>query len=290
MKEITFEDLARLPMIRDYETMFRKATGVTLKLVAPAPLPDSPRQEENPFCTMICGCADCVQTHATIQRNAARKMAQDQAYCFAGMTIVAVPVVIGGRHAATFLTGQIFRREPTERDFALVVKMLASGRSPQWEKQARRAYFEIPVFTAERFQAVLNLVNVFAKYVADYASQSAIARATEEPVSVRSAKEFMEAHVEQTVRLQEVAQHVHVSPFHLCKLFKKATGMTLTEYITRVRLEKAKKLLADPSMRVTEVVYAAGFGSIPQFNSVFKRYVGMAPTEYRVSLKSEPLG
>ena len=60
--------------------------------------------------------------------------------------------------------------------------------------------------------------------------------------------------------------------------------MTLTEYVARVRVDKAKALLVNSSARVTEVVYAAGFGSIPRFNSVFKRCVGMPPTEYRETL------
>jgi AraC-like DNA-binding protein len=82
-------------------------------------------------------------------------------------------------------------------------------------------------------------------------------------------------------------EHVHVSRFYFCKLFKKATGMTLTEYVSRVRIERAKTLLVDPTMRISEVVFAAGFGSIPRFNSVFKRYVGMPPTEYREALRSQ---
>ena len=61
--------------------------------------------------------------------------------------------------------------------------------------------------------------------------------------------------------------------------------MTLTEHVTRMRLEKAKAMLVDPAIRISEAAYAAGFGSIPQFNSVFKRYVGVAPTEYRESLR-----
>jgi AraC-like DNA-binding protein len=77
-----------------------------------------------------------------------------------------------------------------------------------------------------------------------------------------------------------------VSRFYFCKLFKKATGMTLTQYVGRVRVERAKTLLVDPSLRVSEVVYAAGFGSIPNFNSVFKRHVGMAPSKYRQTLRS----
>lgn len=63
--------------------------------------------------------------------------------------------------------------------------------------------------------------------------------------------------------------------------------MTFTEYVSKRRVEKAKELLANPFARVSVVALAAGFGSIPQFNSVFKRYVGMSPTKYRASLQLE---
>src|SRR5205814_10047535 len=132
---------------------------------------------------------------------------------------------------------------------------------------------------------VLQLLEVFAQYLADFASRQAIACAEADPEAVTSAKQFVQAHVEEPITLSEVVQHVHVSRFYFCKLFKKATGMTLTDYVSRVRVEKAKSLLVDPSLRISEVVYAAGFGSIPRFNSVFKRYAGMPPTEYRATLR-----
>ena len=83
---------------------------------------------------------------------------------------------------------------------------------------------------------------------------------------------------------------MRVSRFYFCKLFKRATGMTLTEYVTRVHLEKAKTLLVDPSLRITEIVFASGFGSVPRFNSAFKRYMGMPPTEYRETLRAQLAG
>ena len=140
--------------------------------------------------------------------------------------------------------------------------------------------------TADRFEAIIHLLNVFAQYLADYASRHAIASAPDEPHAIANAKEFVQSHVEETITLALVVEHVHMSRFYFCKLFKKVTGMTLTEYVSRVRVEKAKRLLTNPSLRVSEVVYASGFGSIPRFNSVFKRYVGMPPTEYRATLRS----
>jgi len=184
------------------------------------------------------------------------------------------------------MSGQVFRREPTERDFKMVVKMVESGLNGDWEKKARKAYFETPILTAERFEAIIQLLNVFAGYLADYAGRHAIACSDHEPAPVASAKQFVQSHVEEPITLAQVVRHVNVSRFYFCKLFKRATGMTLTEYVSRVRVEKAKTLLVDPSLRISEVVYAAGFGSIPRFNSVFKRYVGMPPTEYRATLRS----
>jgi len=291
VKPVEFESLARLPVIQFYEAAFRKATGVLLKVVAPG----EPNQRlflgesENPFCLLAAGtpagCESCLQTQVRVQRVAGKKLTAQQINCFAGLTDVAVPVVIAGRHIATLMSGQVFRREPTERDFKMVAGMLGQGEA--WEKKARKAYFETQVVDAERFEAIIQLLGVFAQYLSDYASRQVLASVKEEPAAVASAKDFVQAHVEEPITLAQVVEHVNVSRFHFCKVFKKATGMTLTEYVARVRVEKAKTLLVDPSLRISEVVFLAGFGSIPQFNSVFKRVAGMPPTEYREALRSQ---
>lgn len=280
-------------MVQHYEVAFRKATGVSLNVVPP----DEPKRRrslgpsENPFCALVgrtpAGCAACLEAQARAQRGAARKLVAEQIHCFAGLTVLALPVVFGGCHVATLLSGQVFRREPTERDFAIVIRMLGQEPGSDWVKKARKAYFETPVITAERLQAIIQLLNVFAQYLADYASRQAIACSGTEPSAVASAKQFVQSHAEETISLSQVVQHVHVNRFYFCKLFKKATGMTLSEYVARVRVEKAKTMLVDPSLRISEVVFAAGFGSIPRFNAVFKRYVGMPPTEYRATLRTQ---
>ena len=293
VKSLEFADLARLPVIGVYEEAFRKATGVSLKVVPPAE--PAARlaygKHENPLCTLLTGtqigCLGCLEVQRRAQRaigNGAKALQFD---CLAGMTDVAVPVFAAGRHVATLMCGQVFRREPTERDYKMVVKMAGARQSVDWEKRMRKAYFETPVVTVERFEAITQLLKVFAQYLADYASRQALASSAEEPAAVAGAKQFVQTHVVEPFTLTEVVRHVNVSQFYFCKLFKKATGMTLTEYVSRVRVEKAKTLLVDRSMRISDIVYAAGFGSIPQFNNVFKRVVGMPPTEYRETLRSQ---
>ncbi len=292
MRPVAFEALARLPVIPFYEEAFRKATGVALKIVPPGDCRAGLdfRNHGNPFCALTaCSPASanaCLDTEAQLQRSVSRKQVQQQVYCYAGLTVVAVPILVAGHHVATLMSGQIFRREPTERDFELVLKMLGPGLDGDWMKQARKTYFETPVLTADRFQATLQLLKVFAEYVTEFASRQALACMEPEPEAVTSAKQFVQAHMEEEITLDQVVDHVHVSRFYFCKLFKKTTGMTLTEYVARVRVEKAKSLLVDPALRISEVVFAAGFGSVPRFNTVFRQHVGMAPSEYRESLKS----
>jgi len=293
VRPLAFNDLIRLPVIAFYEAAFSKATGVPLKVVAP----DKPDRrlciglQENAFCALVTstptGCSACLEAQTRLQRTVARSLNPQQISCFAGLTDVAVPVLVDKRHVATLMSGQVFRREPTERDFRLITAMMTDRPAGDWEKRARAAYFATPVVTADRFQAIIQLLNVFAQYLADFAGRQIIANNVGvEPAGVTRAKQFVQDHVDESINLEQVVRQVGVSRFYFCKLFKKATGMTLTEYVTRVRIEKAKTLLVDPSMRVSEIVFAAGFGSIPRFNSVFKQHVGMPPTEYRLTLRA----
>jgi AraC-like DNA-binding protein/ligand-binding sensor protein len=292
MKSLAFGDVARLAVFREYEAAFRKATGVPLKLVS---ADESRRCQgfgrfENPFCilatTAAASCDGCLAPRARGQNGAGGALLPQQFTCVTGLTTVAVPVVVGRRHVATLRSGQVFRRPPTESDFKRVVRMANGSLAGGGVKRLRKAYFETPVVTEDRFGAIIHLLKVFVQYLGDYASRRALAASTDEPNAVARAKEYVQSQVGEPITLGQVAQQVHLNRYYFCKLFRKATGLTLTEYVSQVRLEKAKTLLGDPSLRVSEIAYAAGFGSIPRFNCVFKQQVGMAPTEFRAALRS----
>lgn len=296
MKPVEFDDLVRMPFLRRYEEAFQKAIGVVLKLVPP----DEPMRcvncshGSNEFCALVCDVASgseaCRESQKLVVGNAAKSLVAQQANCFAGLMEVAVPVVIHGRHVATLMIGQVFCHEPAPRDFETAAKLLGKGRDIGWKKKARMAYFKTPVVPEEKFHAIVELLSMFAVHIADDASRHAIASMDKEPRAVKSAKKFVQTHSEEPITLKQVLKHAHASRFHFCKLFKKSTGITLTEYVARVRVEKAKALLAHHSLRITEIVFAAGFGSVPQFNSVFKRCVGMPPSAYRAWLRVQPAG
>ena len=74
---------------------------------------------------------------------------------------------------------------------------------------------------------------------------------------------------------------MHVSIFYFCRVFRKAVGLTFTDYLGRVRVEEAKMLLLNPHLRVSEIAYAVGFQSLTHFNRVFRQLTGESPTRFR---------
>ena len=165
---------------------------------------------------------------------------REQVNCFAGLTDVAVPVVIRGRHVATLMSGQVFRREPTQRDFAMIPKILGKGRDMEWEAKLRKAYFDTPVVAAERFEAIIQLLAFMPNILRTIPNCWRLKSRTPSRRLCPGPRGSSRRRSDEPITLGQVVAHVRVSRFYFCKLFKRATGMTLTEYVTLVRLEKVK--------------------------------------------------
>ena len=103
-----------------------------------------------------------------------------------------------------------------------------------------------------------------------------------EPSSLIEAKNFAAAQAHERVTTRQAVEHVHTSPYYFSTIFKTATSMTFTEYVARMRVENAKKLLQNPRFRITDVSDEAGFNSISQFDRLFRRHAGSFPTAHRL--------
>ena len=96
----------------------------------------------------------------------------------------------------------------------------------------------------------------------------------------RAAAYIVERYQEE-LSLEEVADHVHLNPHYFSKVFKQQTGETFIDYVTRLRIDKAKALILDGQFSLKEVCYMVGYKDPNYFSRVFKKVTGVTPTEYR---------
>ncbi len=94
-------------------------------------------------------------------------------------------------------------------------------------------------------------------------------------------KLFIDEHFDEAIGVECIAERAFFSKFHFIRLFKKVYGKTPHEYLSHVRIEKAKQLLAK-NFSVTETCFMVGFQSVGSFAALFKRQVGKSPGAYQV--------
>jgi AraC-like DNA-binding protein len=95
------------------------------------------------------------------------------------------------------------------------------------------------------------------------------------------ATQFINEQFHRELKISEIAATVHTSPFHFSRLFKKATGRTVYQYLTSVRVDRAKQLLATTDIPTADIGAAVGYESQSHFTTVFGRIAGITPAAYR---------
>lgn len=96
--------------------------------------------------------------------------------------------------------------------------------------------------------------------------------------------QYIGEHYSEPITLTQVAEKVYLTPTYLCRVFKKEAGVTFNEYLNRVRINKAKDLLRNRDLRLTDISLMVGFEDQSYFTKVFKRMTGTLPRAYRESL------
>jgi AraC-like DNA-binding protein/ligand-binding sensor protein len=286
------EALANSKVFHDYERAFTEATGlpVALRPVESWQLPHHGQRNESPFCALVSetsrACACCLQ----VQEKLAGAAAQDAHTigCPAGMCDTAVPVRLGDRLIGFLQTGQVFRKRPTEAQFHRALRLVKEWGVNVDPAKVKEAYFATTVVPTKRHEAVVQLLSIFAQHLSMLSNQVLLQQDNAEPPVITRAKEFIQEHQTENLRLGHVAKAVNTSTFYFCKMFKKVTGINFTDYLSRVRIEKSKNLLLNPNLRVSEIAFEVGFQSLTHFNRVFKKILGQSPTEYRTQLLGTP--
>lgn len=179
-----------------------------------------------------------------------------------------------------FLLNSLFKEEGLGNDIKLLGKDLH-----EIEELYEKMYYEFqnrPYGYVEILRAYLLelLVKIFRLYRMQDTNESS----KRSKYYFDNVIKFMKEHYKQDIKLDDLASMTFLSRNYFCSCFKECTGLTVLEYIQKLRIEEACKLLKNKELRISDVAASIGYIDIKFFNKLFKKITGKSPSEYRRSL------
>lgn len=102
---------------------------------------------------------------------------------------------------------------------------------------------------------------------------------------IRKTREFIRTNYKKKIKLVDISKAVSLSPYYLSHIFKRETESTLLEYLIKVRIEEAKRLLENTLWNTTQISFEVGYSDQSYFCKVFKKSEGISPSDYRKRMK-----
>jgi len=107
---------------------------------------------------------------------------------------------------------------------------------------------------------------------------------TQDNQRINKTMNYVQSNFKSPISIDEISEHVNMTPPSFCRNFKKVTGKTFTQFVNEYRLVHATKLLSEQQESVQTICYESGFNNFSHFNKLFKSHTGKTPTEYRKQL------
>lgn len=102
--------------------------------------------------------------------------------------------------------------------------------------------------------------------------------------TVYAVADYISNHYDKSFSLEELANQFFLSKYYLCRIFKKITGYGINEYVNIHRIQRAKRLLEETSLSISEIAHLIGYDSLTYFEKIFKTYMTISPLKYRKTL------
>lgn len=289
-RPLDWQQLTALPAFREFYRLIRRLFGMNIALISPDARCASllgPGREANPFCRAIQrrreGMARCRACDAEHARLANRTRQPLRYTCHAGLTEFIIPVVIENEVIALLQCGQVIDRAPSAGDWRKARARLA------WVADGTRdlaaAFRHTRVLSAATQEDLISLLKLIAHHAATAHARQLLLQQPARDRVVSQALAYLKQHCCDRVTIDRVSAAAGASRRNLTRLLRLHTGASLVEHVHRLRIARACELLERTEDKIADVALACGFGSIQQFNRVFRSRKGQTPVEWRRQLR-----
>lgn len=284
IRRALYQKLRELPELVEFQRDFELLSGMKLAFVNELGLGDDLRLDELPLCAAM-NASEAGRMMCARSRSALLASTGDHSSCMlcgAGLIEAAIPLSISGIQAGYFIFGGKSPKPPNGKTLQKVRRLLRKNGIDIDDRDLETMLSHTPVLPSENLEAYKRIAHLAARHIALKVTDQLVDTEVAMPPSVVKACGYIRAlALTEDIDLAQVARHCCVSEGHLSRLFHHATGLTFREYLSQIRIERAKSLLIQSAKSVTEIAYESGFQSLSQFHRVFRKIHGISPGQMR---------
>ncbi len=277
------DELRASEVFREYEQAYHEVTQLPLVLRSALPHEqiDFDPTKEHDFCHFMRQHNDSCKTCLHLDEHVQRDGLPIHKACFAGIHVTAVPVKVHQSVIGYLQTGEVLLQKPSEEKLEESTKQLLDWGIKLSEDDLKSLLDGGPILSPKQYEAVIKMLEIFAKHISEVAAKISVSPELNEPDGIKKSRDYIQNHLDEKITLDQAAAVANMSASHFCRVFKKATDMNFSEYVARIRVERAKEMLVESNYTMAHIAYDCGFNSVTDFNRTFKKITGLTPTEFR---------
>lgn len=236
---------------------------------------------------------DCTRNKVAVNRLVVRRKTGLDGICHLGLFDIAEPLIIRDRVLGVFYYGSVVVKGQEKRAVARIRRYCGRmGYEPEPYLEALKAVHRIDPETIPRHRETLRTVARLARFFFDAsgvrpdlykvrALRYPYMDPQDVPYIVREAIAYIAGHLQEPFIVKDLADHLNCHPDFLGRKFKQAMGTDLSLYLLQARIERAKRLLANPKISIEDAADLSGFSDRFHFSKAFRRLAGMPPGEFQ---------
>lgn len=264
--------------LREVLSAFESATGVRIAFF------DTERRysvssgtPQPSFCNMVhsvCGEEACSASDGALIEKCKESRRPERHRCHAGLVDICAPVIKGDLLLGYLIFGQVRLADCTSPSESVL-------RTVPDRDTVLEEYRTIPTVSEERLSAVVKLACMLASYII---GEDMIL--LQNSAQARRLEEYVEENLDKELTVALICRDLHTSKTALYRLFDRSVGCGVKQYLAVRRIERAKELLSEGELSVTEIAAAVGIANLHYFCRLFKKKTGVTPLEYRKNKRS----
>lgn len=211
----------------------------------------------------------------------AKKTKQRYIYrCHAGLTEAVSPIVVDEKIVGYIMLGQILQVDDQEKAWAKIEKYI-KGFNLDYDR-VKKLYFKKHNYSYDKIVSVSKIMEACAAYLLLYKmivfSDNSMAKRVDE---------YIQKNIQKELSVDKICADLGISRVKLYSISERTYGMGIAEYIRKIRVDVAQKMLIKTDEKVSVIAEKCGFFDYNYFTKVFKKYAGLTPRDYRKKYKDE---